>query len=148
VSGATDWRWFIEQSIKLRQKFVIRIYQNLKNFPVLRGTVKRFLQKLKRNQAMNHDIDLQTARELISTYMEVYGKLDVFCYKKDPKLVSLLDQKNCVGLRIYIGQRKDGEKTLIIVGYDSNGKDINADLSEYLAEYGMPNVDITSPLMP
>ena len=39
-------------------------------------------------------------------------------------LRKLLDQPNCVAVRIYFGRKKDGSLTLVLVGTDKDGKDL------------------------
>jgi hypothetical protein len=40
------------------------------------------------------------------------------------KLLELLEQENCVGVRIYYGIDENGEKNLIFVGADENENDL------------------------
>ena len=95
---------------------------------------------------MSHDIDIANARQFIDNFQESNGSTVALLYKKD-KIEKILTQKNCAGIRIYYALNQAGEKTLIIVGYDDSQKDLNANLSEYVAEYGIGNIDIGSPLV-
>ena len=47
----------------------------------------------------------------------------------------ILDQENCVGIRYYPGEMKDGTPVLILVGVDKDGNDLYDGL---LAERAMP----------
>lgn len=40
------------------------------------------------------------------------------------KLIELLEQENCVGVRIYYGLDENGEKNLVFVGADQNENDL------------------------
>jgi hypothetical protein len=40
------------------------------------------------------------------------------------KLLELLEQENCVGVRIYYGLDENGDKNLVFVGADENENDI------------------------
>jgi hypothetical protein len=40
------------------------------------------------------------------------------------KLLELLEQENCIGVRIYYGIDENGEKNLIFVGTDENENDL------------------------
>ena len=40
------------------------------------------------------------------------------------KLLELLEQENCVGVRIYYGLDENGEKNLVFVGADENENDL------------------------
>jgi|GEM_PF-3752638 len=95
---------------------------------------------------MSHDIDISKARQFIDNYQEEYGRVDALLYSRK-KIEKILEPKNCSGIRIYFALKQDGEKTLVIVGYDDSQKDINADLSEYVGEYGIAIIDAESPLL-
>ena len=95
---------------------------------------------------MSHDIDISRAREFIDNYQQENGSAVALLFSRE-KIEKILNQKNCEGLRIYYALKRDGEKSLIIVGYDSNEKDINAELAEFVAEYGIPKVDVSSALL-
>jgi hypothetical protein len=95
---------------------------------------------------MSHDIDIAKAREFIDNYQDANGGVVALLYNK-AKIEKILNQKNCKGIRIYFAQKQEGEKTLIMVGYDDNQKDINANLSEFVGEYGIANIDVGSPLL-
>jgi hypothetical protein len=98
---------------------------------------------------MIHDVKLEDARRFISNYQKVNKKVEAFMYEK-VKIDKILGQEGCTGIRIYFGLKDNGsyyESALVIVGTDSKGKDINADKDTYLAEYGIHNLDIGSPII-
>ena len=48
------------------------------------------------------------------------------------KLLELLEQENCVGVRIYYGLDENGEQNLVFVGADENENDlVNGVIVEY-----------------
>jgi len=98
---------------------------------------------------MIHDVKLEDAKRFITNYQKVNKKVEAFMYEK-VKIEKILGQEGCTGIRIYYGLKDNGsyyENTLIIVGTDANGKDINAEKETYLAEYGIHNLDIASDLI-
>lgn len=95
---------------------------------------------------MSHDIDISKAKQFIDNFQEANDGVFALLYSKD-KIEKILSQKNCAGIRIYYALKQDGEKTLIIVGYDGSQKDLNANLSEFVAEYGIANIDPGSALL-
>jgi hypothetical protein len=98
---------------------------------------------------MIHDVKLEDAKRYISNFQKVNKKVEAFMYEK-VKLDKILGQDGCAGIRIYYGLKDNGsyyESTLVIVGTDAHGKDINADKETYLAEYGIHNLDVGSSLI-
>lgn len=98
---------------------------------------------------MIHDVKPEDAKRFISTYQKVNAKIEAFMYEK-VKLEKILGADGCTGVRIYYGLKDNGsyyENTLIIVGTDANGKDINTDKETYMAEYGIHNLDVGSSLI-
>ncbi|MEN9973662.1 MAG: hypothetical protein RIS20_2009 [Bacteroidota bacterium] len=51
------------------------------------------------------------------------GEVIALAAGKD-KLIELLDQSECMGVRMYYAINDEGEKNLVIVGVDSNGDDM------------------------
>jgi hypothetical protein len=49
-------------------------------------------------------------------------------------ILALLNQDNCMGMRIYYGQDNNGEKKLVLVGVDSSGNDL---ISGIIMEHGL-----------
>lgn len=98
---------------------------------------------------MIHDVKLEDAKRFISNYQKVNKKVEAFMYER-AKIDKILSQDGCTGIRIYYGLKDNGsyyESTLIIVGTDENGNDINPDKEASLAEYGIHNLDVGSPLV-
>lgn len=74
----------------------------------------------------DHSISLTEAAELTSNYRatlssstEVIGE-----YFGKESLISLLNQTNCVGVRVYYGLDTNGVKKLVLVGVNSEGDDL------------------------
>ncbi|XOV69346.1 MAG: hypothetical protein ACFHU9_09190 [Fluviicola sp.] len=40
------------------------------------------------------------------------------------KVLDILNQEGCAGIRMYFAENSDGEKTLVLVGTDSGGNDL------------------------
>ena len=87
----------------------------------------------------------------------IYQNLDLLPYnetfEKD-QIISMLDNPDCIGLRIYYGMDTTKKLHAILVGVDSENKDIlpeNDDPGNYIIERGErkpPVVTPTSPLNP
>jgi hypothetical protein len=88
----------------------------------------------------NHQISLHDAAELTANFRNSHpiGTTIGLFYGK-ASIQSILNQPNCVGIRIYYAQEQNSESTLVIVGTDANGDDIENGI---LAEYGIkcPNI--------
>ena len=52
------------------------------------------------------------------------GTTKAVFYGKD-KLNDILAQEGCVGIRMYFAENSDGEKTLVLVGVESNQNDMD-----------------------
>jgi hypothetical protein len=96
----------------------------------------------------NHSISLADAVKLTHAYQSTAPQGSVLAeYFGRDAIVNLLNQSNCVGLRIYKGRRADGKDVMVIVGVDSSGVD-RATGSLCEIGYGCPPIcDGTSPLM-
>jgi len=82
----------------------------------------------------NHDINLETASELTENYRNSYPhEIKGFYYSK-LAITSILNQTNCVGVRIYYAQGNDGSPELVISGVKANEDDMETGL---LAEFGL-----------
>lgn len=82
-----------------------------------------------------HTITLADASNLTKTHrdnnpLEVKG----FYYSKSA-IEEILNQPECVGIRIYFGEEASGDKKLVIVGVEANEDDIE---TGHIAEYGLP----------
>lgn len=76
----------------------------------------------------DHSISLRDAAELTKNYRDAqtsdfYIKAEYFGQRA---LRSVLEQEDCVGLRIYYGQDSAGTPKLVIVGALSNGNDMDS----------------------
>jgi len=85
----------------------------------------------------NHHISLKDAATLTRNFRNSTGNdataITGEFFGRDA-LVASLDQKNCIGLRIYYGKRDDGTPVLVLVGVDGTGNDMASDL---IMEYGI-----------
>ncbi len=88
-----------------------------------------------------HDIILKDASSLTQKYKSSVpaGSIRGIYFGKNA-VTDILNQKDCVGLRIYYGIKGSGEPTLVIVGVESSGGDLT---EGKLAEYGIPGESTT-----
>jgi hypothetical protein len=96
----------------------------------------------------NQNISLMEAIELTTRYRESVGPASNLAgFFGKTILEKILGQPGCVGIRIYHGLKKeDNSQTFVLVGADSNEKDLyNGDLAEY-ATPCPPFCDSNSPL--
>jgi hypothetical protein len=96
----------------------------------------------------DHAIDLQTAILYLTSFQHSSNADTVRgeAFGRDA-LLKLLNQPGCVGMRIYFGTKDDGQRVLVLVGVDVEGKDMY--LGE-LDEKGFPCppiCDDSSPLL-
>ena len=91
------------------------------------------------------EITLQTAVDMCAEYRRLNsGATKAHFFGKDI-LNDILDQEGCVGIRMYYGIDSDDQKQLVLVGVDSDEKDMTAlvaDLSKLCPTY----CDTSSPL--
>jgi hypothetical protein len=73
----------------------------------------------------NHDIPLATAAEWTKNYRTSCpaGSTIAHYFGKDA-IQAIMNQTNCVGIRIYYALDDNGAQQLIIVGVDSSGNDL------------------------
>ncbi len=78
----------------------------------------------------DHHIELDDARELITRYREANpgSRYAVACTRVP--LDRILAQPGCVGTRMYFALNPDLTPTLVIVGVDMNGNDIEGIIAE------------------
>lgn len=82
-----------------------------------------------------HEIDLTEARELIGRHKrENPGSISAVAFGLKA-FERILSQKGCVGIRCYFGLKADGLPTLVLVGLDEFGNDMD---EGELAEYATP----------
>jgi hypothetical protein len=73
---------------------------------------------------VGEEISHETAADFIVSYDKAYPTdLKWFCMGKDI-LTQILDQPGCAGIRFYNGINEKGQKTLVYIGIDAEGKDI------------------------
>jgi hypothetical protein len=77
----------------------------------------------------DHSISLAEAAELTANYRNAQPN---DCIKAEffgkNAILALLNQDNCMGMRIYYGQDNNGVKKLVLVGTDGNGNDLDTGL--------------------
>lgn len=79
-------------------------------------------------------ISLNDAAELTANYRRANpSSIKAFFFGKE-KLKDLLDQTDCMGIRIYFGLDEDEKPKLVLVGAESNEDDI----LDLILDYGEP----------
>lgn len=74
--------------------------------------------------AIGEEISHETARDFIKAFdRECPNELKFFTMGKNI-LEQVLSQPGCVGMRFYNGINEKGQKTLVYVGIDADGKDL------------------------
>lgn len=83
-------------------------------------------------------IDLNEASDMTAAWRNGNnGSIKAVFYGKD-KLNDILAQEGCVGIRMYFAENEDGEKTLVLVGAESNENDMD---EGKVLEFGIPCPD-------
>jgi hypothetical protein len=73
----------------------------------------------------NHIISLEEAKKLTSNFQSrLQGDQVRAHYVSKEGLQQLLEQENCVGVRIYYGETDDGKPELVLVGVTEDGRDL------------------------
>lgn len=94
-----------------------------------------------------HDISLSEAADLTRNYRKTASHGSITGESFGRKAIQdLLDQSDCVGIRVYYGRKADGSQALVLVGVASTGADL---ANGKLVETGFPCppfCDLTSPL--
>ena len=74
----------------------------------------------------DHSITLEDAGKLTKNYRENSPKGVILggFFGKDT-LLDILNQKECVGIRYYYGQKDDGTPVLVLVGANADEKDLD-----------------------
>jgi hypothetical protein len=83
-----------------------------------------------------HDLTLADAKKLTKAFRDKAGAgaiLGHFFSKK--ALQKVLDQEDCVGIRHYYGEDKDGDPVLVLVGVTADGSDMTGGV---ILEIGFP----------
>lgn len=81
----------------------------------------------------NHDITLNEAAELTANYRNEHPASILGEYFSKKAIIDILEQSNCVGIRIYFGEDKAHVPHFVITGVDSDENDLYTGL---LAEKG------------
>jgi hypothetical protein len=72
-----------------------------------------------------HTISLATASAMTKNYRDNAGSNPTLAhYFGKSELQDVLDQSNCVGIRIYYAINAEGQKQLVIVGVNSSENDL------------------------
>ena len=84
----------------------------------------------------DHSISLEDASKLTANYRKSAGKDTIKAgFFGKATINKIIDQKDCVGIRIYYGQQEDGKPNLVLVGAKANEDDI---LDGVIAERQVP----------
>ena len=87
------------------------------------GWVKASAQQLSGNE--NQSISLPDAQKLVERFHSTLSSGGVKAqYFGRAGIMNILNQPNCIGLRIYYGMNSDGTPTLVLVGVDALGKEL------------------------
>lgn len=72
-----------------------------------------------------HQISLEEAIKLVVNFRNKVGGEGVKAHFIGKEaILKVLEQENCVGVRIYYAENDEGKPELIIVGVNGNGKDL------------------------
>lgn len=72
-----------------------------------------------------HNISLEEAKKLTTNFQSKLKGDEVRAhYVGKEALQKLLDQENCIGVRIYYAETDDGKPELVLVGVTENGEDL------------------------
>jgi len=75
--------------------------------------------------AIGEEISHETGAEFIKAYEEAYPGENRGYYQIGRNIIDkILAQPGCVGMRFYYGLNEAGQKTLVYVGLDAEGKEI------------------------
>lgn len=80
----------------------------------------------------DHSISLNDAAKLTENYRNSQGTGFKGGYFSMEGIKKILDQEDCVGIRIYNAQTEQGERQFVLVGVKSNCEDLyDGELAEY-----------------
>jgi hypothetical protein len=77
------------------------------------------------NQNTGEMITPEEAKTMIKAYQHDYPEATESVFLGKIKIIELLSQKDCVGIRSYFSQNNLGIETLVMVGVDVHGNDIS-----------------------
>ena len=83
----------------------------------------------------NHSISLEDAVKITKNYRDSAG-VGVFLggYVSKNAVLKILNQENCLGIRIYNAINDAGESTLVLAGVNSSGDDLTkGELAEFVS---------------
>jgi hypothetical protein len=86
--------------------------------------MQKELQVKKEYSAVGEEISQDMAADFIRTYKEAYPNDILAFYMGKTILEKILAQPDCAGIRFYNGINEKGQKTLVYIGIDAEGKDI------------------------
>ncbi len=73
----------------------------------------------------NHEISLEEAIKLVKNFRSKVGEDDIKAhYIGREAILKVLEQGNCVGLRIYYAENDEGKPELVVVGVNEEGRDL------------------------
>ena len=94
----------------------------------------------------DHSISLNDAAALTENYRETSQGGSLGGYFGGSALTSILQQENCVGIRIYYGRTENHEPRFVLVGVNSDGDDLyEGELAESSIDCP-PNCSKSNPL--
>jgi hypothetical protein len=94
-----------------------------------------------------HSISLEKAAEFTANYREEYGTDFLGGYFSKNSISKIFEDENCVGIRIYNAVDDNGKLNYVVVGVDSEGKDLTGGVINEHAIGCPPNCDQSSALM-
>ena len=75
--------------------------------------------------AIGEEISHELAADFIKAFEETASTGEIKGYQIGRNIIDrILAQPGCVGMRFYYGLNEEGQKTLVYVGVDAEGKDI------------------------
>ena len=74
--------------------------------------------------AIGEEISHDTAKEFVTAFDREFPNENKFFTMGKNILEQVLSQPGCVGMRFYNGINEKGQKTLVYVGIDADGKDL------------------------
>jgi len=83
----------------------------------------------------DHSITLQAAAQLTGNYRTNNPNTILGLYYSKDALQEILNQQDCVGVRVYYAETSIGEKTLVIVGVNTSENDL---VNGVIADFGIP----------
>lgn len=80
----------------------------------------------------NHEISLADATRFTANYREQHGNDFLGGFFGKSVFSKILDQQDCVGIRVYNAVNDDGNRSFVLVGVTADGKDMfDGELAEF-----------------